>query len=47
MTASQVGGGGRSIAYMYMGDMDMCGCEGSSSSLIWDRVYKPESLGLE
>ena len=32
---------------MYMGDMDMCGCEGFSSSLIWDRVYKPESLGLE
>ena len=41
------GGGGGSIAYMYMGDMDMCGCEGFSSSLIWDRVYKPESLGLE
>ena len=40
MTASLawrgVGGGG--IAYMYMGDMDMCRCEGFSSSLIWDRL---------
>ena len=40
------GGGGRGdIAYM--GDMDMSRCEGFSNSLIWDRVYKPESLGLE
>ena len=40
MTASQAwgGGGGESIAYMYMGDMDMCRCEGFSSSLIWDRL---------
>ena len=45
MTTSQAGGGGGILPYMvYMG---MCRCEGFSSSLIWDRVYKPENLGLE
>ena len=31
----------------FAGYMGLCRCEGFSSSLIWDRVYKPESLGLE
>ena len=33
----------------YMGYIGMCHCEGYGfqASLLWDRVYKSESLGLE
>ena len=38
--------GGRGVL-PYMGYIGMCSCEGFSSSLLWDRVYKSASLGLE